>query len=314
MPGFYGDPDLRARIAARYGLGEDHLILAAGTSLANFIISAVSLDPGDDAIVEVPTYEALPRIVEMLGGRVIHLPRRHDDQFKVDPDLLREIITPRTRIIFLTSLHNPSGVAIPESTLREIGEIATGVGARVIVDEVYLEYLPPGTFPPAVTLGDPFVSTSSVTKAYGLGGLRVGWAVGPEDLIQRAHELHDLLDVECSAPSQSIACHFLDRIEEFRSRTEAHLRGNLPIILDWCEKRDDVDCVPPDGGATVFPWIRSPISTEEISRLLLQDHETVAVPGEFFGAPHHLRLGFGSPQDALREALQRLGRTLDAQR
>ncbi|MCZ6688419.1 MAG: pyridoxal phosphate-dependent aminotransferase [Planctomycetota bacterium] len=313
-PGLYGDPELRGILARRYGVPESRVIIAAGTSLANFLVLGALLEPADEAIVETPTYESLPRIVEMLGAKVVPLARTFDEEFRVIPARLREAVTPRTRAIILTSLHNPSGVGVPEETLREIGEIADRSGALVIVDEVYIEYLPEGAFPRAATLGDPFVSTSSLTKAYGLGGLRVGWAVGPEPLIRKAHELHDLLDVECSAPSQSIAVRFFDGADAILSRTIEHLKRNYGILSRWAEDRGDIDLVPPDGGASAFPRLPPGVSSLDLSRRLMDEFGTVVVPGDFFEAPGFLRISFGGETGDLEEGLRRLGRAIDVSR
>lgn len=310
-PGGYGDPELLEILASRYSLSETQVMIAAGTSLANFLVCAVLLNPGDDAIVETPVYESLPSLVEMLGARVIPLQRRHGEEFRVDPARIREAITPKTRVILLTSLHNPSGVAMTEETLQEIGEAAAASGARVVVDEVYLEYLPDGEFPMAASLGEPFVSTSSLTKAYGLGGLRIGWAAGPADLIRECNALRDLLDVESAAPSQAIACRFFRKIDEIRAQTIEHLSGNYRIFEEWISDRDDLALVPPDGGACAFPRITSGVSSEMAARFLMEAFETAVVPGEFFGAPGFLRVGFGPPPQILEEGLRRLGKALD---
>ena len=306
-----GDPEVRGRLAARYGLPEEQVVLAAGTSQANFLICAALLDPGDVAVVETPTYEALPRLVELVGAQVRPLPRHFEEDWRVEPDRLREVLTDRTRLVFLTSLHNPTGVAIPEETMRELGRVAEEVGARVVVDEVYLEYLPPGEIPPAATLGDTFVSTSSITKTYGLGGLRLGWAAGALELMERVLLVNDLIDVECAAPSQRIAARLFERADEIRAGVERHLASNLAVFEEWRQGRGDVDLVPPAGGASLFARLPEGVPSRELAQVLLDNHGTAVVPGDFFGAPGFLRIGIGGEEGELRAGLERLGLALD---
>ena len=135
----YGYQELQERLAAKAGVSVECVVQSNGTSMANFLAMAGCLEPGDEVLVEQPTYELLLSAAQFLGGRVRRFSRRFEDGFRLDPEEVRRRVTPATRLIVLTNLHNPSGLLMDEGVLREIGEIAQSVGARVLVDEVYLD-------------------------------------------------------------------------------------------------------------------------------------------------------------------------------
>ena len=180
----YGYAPLKRAIAERHGVDADCVVTAAGTSGANYLAFATLLEAGDEVLIEHPTYGLLVDALEHLGTVVKRFPRTHEGGYAVDPEAVRRAITPRTRLIVLTNLHNPSSVLTPESVLREIGEVARSVGARVLVDEVYLDAVYRNTPRTSFHLGPRFVVTSSLTKVYGVSGLRCGWILAEADLAQ----------------------------------------------------------------------------------------------------------------------------------
>ncbi len=146
---------------------------------------AALINPGDEILFESPAYDPLLALAHYLGANVKRFQRRFEDGFAVSAAEIERNVSPRTRLIVITNFHNPSGVLTDEQTLREVGELARGVTARVLVDEVYLEMLfaePPQT---AFHLGNQFVVTGSLTKAFGLSGLRCGWILAEPELAQR---------------------------------------------------------------------------------------------------------------------------------
>jgi aspartate/methionine/tyrosine aminotransferase len=178
-PSFYGYPPLQERLARKCGVAEDSVVAATGTSMANFLVMAALLEPGDEILVEHPTYGLLTDAARYLRLDVKRFPRRFEEGFRLDAAAVEAAITPRTRLVVVTNLHNPSNALADEPVIRRVGEIARGVGARVLVDEVYQEALAVQGLPArsAFHLGPEFVATGSLTKAYGLGGLRCGWVL-----------------------------------------------------------------------------------------------------------------------------------------
>src|ERR1700733_11220401 len=193
-PSYYGYPDLQAQLARKNSVGPDSVVAATGTSMANHLAMAAVLEPGDEVLIEHPTYEPLLAVARHLGAEIRRFPRLFENGFQVIPESVRKDVSRRTRLIVLTNFHNPSGVEIPEETITEIGDIARTVRARVLVDEVYLEMrFDPGT-QCAFYYGDEFITTSSLTKAYGLSGLRCGWILAASELAERMWRLSDLFD------------------------------------------------------------------------------------------------------------------------
>src|ERR1043166_4296170 len=191
-PGGYGYPPLLERLAARYGVATKNVVTAIGTSMANYLAMSAVLARGVEVVVEDPAYDPLVEVGHYLGQLVKRIPRRPENKFQIVVDELKKIVSRKTRLIVLTNLHNPSGVLLEEAALREIGEVARSVGARVMVDEVYLELLFDRPFRSACQLGETFLVTSSLTKAYGLSGLRCGWIVAAPELAERMWHHNDL--------------------------------------------------------------------------------------------------------------------------
>ena len=199
-PTLYGYEPLLERLAKLNGVTTDCVVTAQGTSLANHLAFAATLEPGEEALVEWPTYELLTATLEYLGAKVRFFDRGLEREFRVDAEEVERKITPQTRLIVLTNLHNPSGALIDEATLRAVGEIARKNNARVLVDEVYLESMFELRPRPAIHLGDHFVVTSSLTKAYGLSGVRCGWVLANPELAQGMRLIHDLYGVNAAVP------------------------------------------------------------------------------------------------------------------
>ncbi|MCA1636460.1 MAG: pyridoxal phosphate-dependent aminotransferase, partial [Acidobacteria bacterium] len=181
----YGYGPLQKALAAKSGVGEECVVAAQGTSFANHLAMAALIEPGDEVLIEHPTYELIVTTARYLGARVERFERRGEEGFALDPFEVERRLTPRTRLIVLTNLHNPSSADTPVEVLRRVGEIARGGGARVLVDEVYLDAMFERAPPSAFHLGEEFITTNSLTKVYGLSGLRCGWVLAAPELAQR---------------------------------------------------------------------------------------------------------------------------------
>ena len=188
----YGYAPLQQAIANKCGVDPDCVVAAAGTSMANHLATAALIDPGDEVLIEQPTYELLTSTLLYLGASVKRFARREESGYALDPSEVRRAITPRTRLIVLTNLHNPSSVLAPESVLREVGDLARSVGAHVLVDEVYLDAVYADTPGSSYHLGPEFIVTTSLTKVYGLSGLRCGWILAQPELARAMWRLNDL--------------------------------------------------------------------------------------------------------------------------
>jgi aspartate/methionine/tyrosine aminotransferase len=300
---------LRERIAALHGVSVDEVVAADGTSMANFLAMATLISPGDEILVEHPTYELLLGAAKFLGANIVRFERKPEDAFRLDPAAVEQALTPKTRLIVITNLHNPSSVLAGEAELGEIGQLASTVGARVLVDEVYLDSAGPPQRS-AVHLGPEFISTSSLTKVYGLSGLRCGWILAEPELAERMWRLNDLFGVNQAHQAETLACIAFDHLREIVGDTPAMLEKNRTLFNDFVRSRSDLDVAPAKHGITAFPrW--SAGDTQRLDDHLHKRHDTAVVPGHWFEMPQHFRIGFGLPTADFEKALVRLGAGLD---
>jgi hypothetical protein len=309
-PTLYGFAPLKQRLALRYGCGEENVVTAIGTSLANHLAMAATFEAGDEVVIEEPTYELLLTTAEFLGAKVRRFTRRATNQFAIDPAEVRKAITPRTRLIVITNLHNPSSVLVSDDVLGEIGSIAASVGAHVLVDEVYLEALWEKRPRTALHLGENLVVTSSLTKAFGLSGVRCGWILAEASLAERIWRINDLFGVNHAYPAELISVIALDHIDRIEQRARAILDANQIALRSFLASRKDLETVQPGVGTTVFPRMISG-NVDAFDRFLRDKYETAVVPGRFFEMPEHFRIGLGGDPQMTREGLERLSDALD---
>ncbi|MFL6213741.1 MAG: aminotransferase class I/II-fold pyridoxal phosphate-dependent enzyme [Blastocatellia bacterium] len=309
-PSLYGFEPLQQALAAKCDVDSDCVVHATGTSLANHLAMATILEPGDEVIVEHPAYDPLLAVPRYLGATVKRFARRREDGFRVDLDELQRVVTSRTRLIVLTNMHNPTGALIGTDTLRAIGELARNVGARVLVDEVYLEAIYDEARPYAFQMGSEFVTTSSLTKAYGLSGLRCGWILAEPQLARRIWRLHDIFGGIPAHPAERLSVVALAHLDRIAARARALLDANRPLLNSFLDSRDDLDALRPRFGTVVSPRLKAG-NADELYALLREKYETSVVPGRFFEMPDHFRIGIGIPTDILRAGLERLSAALD---
>ena len=312
-PTLYGYQPLLERLAKLNGVTPDCVVTAQGTSLANHLAIAATLEPGEEALVEWPTYELLTTTLQYLGVRVRFFDRGVEHDFRVDPEEVERKVTPETRLIVLTNLHNPSGALIDDATLRAVGDIARKNNARVLVDEVYLESMFAQRPCPAIHLGDHFVVTSSLTKAFGLSGVRCGWVLANPELAQRMQYIHDLYGVNAAFPADLISVVALDHLDRVAARAKKLLDSNRPVLDAFLRSRDDIACVRPEFGTVAFPRLLHG-TVDQLDRLLREKYETGVVPGKYFGEKQHFRVGIGGDPEMTRIGFERLGAALDEMR
>jgi aspartate/methionine/tyrosine aminotransferase len=319
-PGGYGYAPLQQRLAQHAGVPEECVVAAAGTSMANHLAMAAILEPGDEVILEQPAYGPLLDVLKYLGARVKRLPRRFESRFAIDLEQLQRAITPATRLIVLTNLHNPSGALLSAEMLRAIGKMAHRARARVLVDEVYLEMLFGQAAPFCSPIGqsiagaqeNPFIVTSSLTKVYGLSGLRCGWILAAPELARRMWLLNDLFAATAAHPAERLSVMALDHLKQFRVRAVSLLTANRVFLDAFLDSRRDLECFRPPAGTVVFPRLPHGRDPEALFKLLREKFETTVVPGSFFEMPRHFRLGIGCDTPTLRAGLERLSAALDA--
>jgi aspartate/methionine/tyrosine aminotransferase len=303
----YRYPPLREAIAAKAGVDPGNVVMADGASMANFVALAALIEPGDEVLVEHPIYEPMLAAASWLGASITRFRRRAETGFALDRADVEAALSANTRLILLTNLHNPSGSLADEATLREIGAMAERVGAHILVDEAYLDAVPGART--AFHLGPAFVSTSSLTKVHGLSGLRCGWILAEPALAERMWRLNDLFGVAQAHQAERLSCIALAHLDEVMAGTSALLDRNRALANAFFERRDDLEAVPMRTGITAFPRYAGDV--DRLNRLVREKYDTSIVPGRWFEAPDHFRIGVGGPTEIVEEGLVRLAAAMD---
>ena len=308
----YAYAPLQEAIAAHHGVDPECVVESAGTSMANHLAMAAIIEPGDEVLVEHPAYGPILDVARYLEAKVNRFPRTEENGWAVDPNEIRRWVTAKTRLIVITNLHNPTSVLTPDSVLREIGEIARSIGALVLVDEVYLDAVYEATPRTSFHLGPEFVVTSSLTKVYGVSGLRCGWILARPELAWKMRRLNDLYGATPVYPGELLSVVAFKHLNLLRERARRIVEADRKLLRDFLAEQTALSAVWTDWGTTSFMrFSRSRGSNADIflERLRAQ-FETSAVPGRFFEMPDHFRIGLGVDTEMFAEGLNCIGRAL----
>src|SRR6266567_191569 len=307
----YGYRPLIEALASHCNIGPEYVVtVSGGTSMANHLAMAAVLEHGDEVLIEQPTYEPILAVAEYLGTDMKRFSRSFESGFRVNVEELAKQITPRTRLIALTNLHNPSSTLIDQETLRRVGELARSVGARVLVDEVYLEAMFEKAPRSSAHLGGEFIATSSLTKGYGLSGLRCGWILAEPELAQRMRLLHDIFGALAPHPAERLSVLALRKLPKFIARAKTILETNRAVLNDFYDSREDLEVPRSRAGTTSFPRLLKG-TVDNLYTLLTEKYDSAIVPGRFFESPQHFRVGMCAEPELFSKGVRRLGKALD---
>ena len=310
--GGYGYAPLLNAIAGKCGVDPACVVCAAGTSMANHLAMAALVDPGDEVLIEHPAYELLVSAALYFGADVKRFARSEESGYALDPAQVRRALTRRTKLIVVTNLHNPSSVLAPDSVLREIGDLARSVGAHVLVDEVYLDAVYENTPRTSFRLGPEFIVTNSLTKVYGLSGLRCGWVLAQPDLARAMWRLNDLFGVVPAHPAELLSVAAFEHLDLIRERARRVVEADRALLAAFLHGQTGVTAARTTFGTTAFLRLGEG-DVEALLDRLRADYETTAVPGRFFEMPGHFRIGMGVNTEMFGEGLRRLGLALAGQ-
>jgi aspartate/methionine/tyrosine aminotransferase len=312
-----GTPGLRAAIAALYpGASADDVQVTNGGSEANFVVTWRMVEPGDEVVVLVPAYMQVAGLVPAFGGVVREWPmQRTAGGWRPDLDRLATLVTAKTRAIVICTPNNPTGARLLGADLDTVGAIADRVGAWVVSDEIYRGAERDGIESPSMWgRSERVVVTSGLSKAYGLPGLRVGWAVGPPGIAESLWAYHDYTSIAPGALSDQLATIALAPTMRARllERTRGILRENLPRVEAWLHGCGHAfDWATPDAGAFIYARYGLPIGSSALTARLREEESVLIVPGDAFGMDGYLRLGVGEHADYVIAGLDRLKAYLD---
>ncbi|MAE60862.1 MAG: dipeptidase [Planctomycetaceae bacterium] len=310
-----GRPDLRELLAHDYpGFTGENVIVTSGGSEANFAIMSALCKPGDHVIVEHPNYASMYEVPRSLGCNVELFHLEYDNAFKPDIDKLQSMITPETKIVSLTHPNNPTGSMVTEGELRRIIEIIENNNTYLLFDETYREMCFDFMLPPASILSPRVISLSSMSKCYGIPGIRLGWAATQDkQLLAQLLAIREQISITNNVMSEAIALKVLADKEKFLANARRQIKTNRDYVDQWMAARDDFEWIFPEAGVVGFPRLKKTtgVDPEDLIVSIVENYRTFTIPGRCFESDnHHFRLGFGANLDEIKIGLDNVDKAL----
>jgi aspartate/methionine/tyrosine aminotransferase len=310
-----GTVGLREAIARLYpGISLEQILATAGSSEANFLFMWSLIEPGDEVLFELPNYMQMGGLLRAFGANVKPFRLRESLGWQPDLDEMRKLVTPKTKLIVLTNPNNPTGSVLDPEAMKGIVGLAADAGAWILADEVYQGAELSGVRTPSFWgQWEKTLVVNGLSKAYGLPGLRVGWIVGPEQVVKRTWPYHDYTTISPSALSDRLASITLSpgKRERVLERTRGILNANFPILSSWLKGHGSLfRFLPPKAGAIVFVRYALEAGSVDLVERLIRERSVLLVPGDHFETEGYLRFGYGSDRGYLEKALARIDETL----
>lgn len=310
---------LRERIAALYpGATAENVLVTVGAIQANFTALAALTSPGDAVAVMQPNYQQLWGLSQNLDRGLSTFGLDPARDWQLDLDALERAVTPATKFVAIVNPNNPTGKILTIAERAAILRAAERAGAWLLADEVYagVEHAGDAITPSFYGEYERVLAVNSMSKAYGLPGLRIGWIVGPAKTIGELWAWQDYVTISTTMLGNVLAAHAL--APEVRSRAIArareYVRHGFENVQRWAAERDDVELLPPQAAAICLASYRAPIDSMQLAMRLIEEQSTLVAPGACFGLESCLRISFGLPDEYVTEGLRRIGLVLDAVR
>lgn len=306
-----GNPELRALIAEQHqGIPHDQVVVTNGASEALFIVAASLLKPGDHVVIEHPNYPSNYEVPRSLGCKVDLLELELASGFRPDPDELRSLITPSTKLVSLTHPNNPTGSMTTQDALEDLLQVAESCGCYLLLDETYRELAFDRRLPTAASLSPRAISISTMSKAYGLPGIRVGWIAAQDtSLIRTCLAVREQVTICNSAIGEAIAVSVLRQGSVLLKKVREHVLRNLELVTDWQQLHQELEWVKPEAGVVCFPRIREGVlpDPEELYQLLVRKYKTFVIPGRCFEVDNRFfRIGYGARFADVKSGLENI--------
>ncbi len=307
-----GVPELRENIAALYsGCTSSSVLVTVGAIEANFNAIHTLLQPGDEMAIMLPNYMQIWGIAKNYGLKMKPFHLREENGWRIDPDELKQAVTPQTKLIAVCNPNNPTGHILTQEEMNAVIDAADKAGAWILSDEVYTGAERSRDEETSSFYGryDKVMASGSMSKAYGLPGLRVGWAVGPPDTIENIWRRHEYTTLSTSIFSNNLAALALsaDVRPRIIQRTRDYIRKGFPLLQQWIDQQKDAfSLVPPQAAAIAFVRYRLDVNSTELAERLIREKSVLIVPGDHFGMDKFIRISYGLPQDYLTEGLDRI--------
>lgn len=310
-----GNPYTLAALARRYDVPRNWIISTTGATEGLHTVYRALLEPGDDVLIETPHFELFDSLALSSGYAVNHFPRRAP-AYEIDMEALEAALTPQTRMVVISDLHNPSSEPLPRSQLERLAELAEIHDFWLVVDEVYRDYRPaPARADVAAKLSSKVISISSLTKIYGLSSVRCGWMIASGDTLESLRAFNDRYAFGVSKLGHAVAALILEDSAPFDAYVHQLVEQARPVISRYYALWASEGLVEgrlPDHGCISFPRLTGIADTHAFSDWLMEEYDVVVAPGELFAQPGHVRIGHAQPADRLEQGLSRLTEGLRA--
>lgn len=316
-PHVNGSPPLRESIASLYNQATiNNVLVTVGAAEANQIVMQTLLEDGDELATITPTYKQVWGIAENQGYKVKTFSLNSGDSWSLNIDELAAAVNEKTKIVAVVNPNNPTGHIFTKTEMQRIIAAAERVGAWILADEVYrgAEREQEEESESFFGLYDKVISVGSMSKAYGLPGLRIGWIVAPPDTVEKVWRRHEYSTITASMLSNSLAAHALS--PEIRprliARTRNYIRNGFPILQKWMDAQEGLfSYTPPQASAVSFIKYNLDINSNDLMLKLINEASVFIGSGDSFGMDHHMRIAFGQEKEILEEAFARIQRTLE---
>ena len=284
----------------------DNILQMNGATGGNFLALYALVNPGDQVISMLPSYQQLYDIPKSLGAEVKYVRLQADDNWNYDLNQLETLITAKTKLITLNNANNPTGTWLNRDQLEKLVQIARGVGAYVLVDEVYEPLIQRTNFTPIVDIYEKGISVSSLSKSYSLPGLRIGWTATNREIADLFRKYRDYTTICGGVLNDALAVVALKHREEILNRNRRIVSENLQIVKKWVASESKVSLVLPQAVSTAF--IKLELDEDDVSFFtrLVEETGVLLVPGSAFGMPSYARLGYCCQKEILQVGLEKL--------
>ncbi len=307
-----GKPALREWISQPHrGIGPGQVLLTAGAAAALFIIHTSLLQKGDHLVVIRPNYATNLETPRAIGCDISYIDLEFKEDFHLDIELVKATIRPDTKLISVTTPHNPTGTMLSKDQLQSLCELAGETNCLLLVDETYRDISFDSPPPLAATMSANIISVSSVSKAYGIPGVRLGWIICQDDNLQQLFlAAKEQIQICNSVIDEEITYQFLIQKEKYFPAILKRVQTNFKVLDNWMNRHSKLEWIRPSGGVVCFPRFRQgvEIDTEKFYSLLLNNYQTYVGPGHWFEqSKRSFRLGFGWEKEAqFAEGLQNI--------
>ncbi len=312
-----GSIELREAISRLYpGATAENILVTNGTAEANYIAMWSNLEPGDEVLYMIPNYLQIWGLARSFGANVKTFSLKAERGWQIELEELGSQVSSHTKMIIICNPNNPTGAVMGDRERQGVLEIAGRADAWLFVDEIYrgaeLNGIETESF---WGKGNKVLVTGGLSKSYALPGLRIGWLVGSEEMVDKAWAYHDYTSIATNILSNRIATLALqpEVRRKILKRNRGVLNHNLHVLMQWMETQGSLfDFIPPRAGGMAFTRYHKNINSRELVQKIRDEKGVLLVAGDFFNLEHYLRIGIGAEETELQEGLKRLADTLDS--